>query len=865
MITENLSTLKIHRLTQEQYNREYEAGRIDETAMYLTPEIVSDIDLSKATGILPIKKGGTGNDSGYIRTGQISSSTIGYKATAEGSENDANGDYSHAEGSSNNANGRASHAEGYNNIANGDYSHAEGSNTEALGNYSHAEGKSESGYQTLEFTNVINVNGLEDDGYNHIFNFDSSPEINQLSQLLNNINQYGFINVQVATNSTKFFEIKKIIKIDQSTINIILEKDIYLSTTSKFTLTFIPNINTAFGDASHSEGLNEKESYKISSYKINPDNSNEITIGLTIVDDFKFDSFNIDNIDSIDILYEVKEYYTDTDGTSGYYIIECPINYKISEAEILSSDVDYYSIKIITDKPIAQNEDFKLLGYDNWSLYMSYLKSGAVGKGSHKEGGNTLARGNYSHAEGYGTHAYGDCSHAKGYKTKAEGEGSHSEGFSSAIFYIKLRRSTSDTYEFGSYQVLSYILEPNNTVLISNTDEEILITSVNYDNATLTLEKPLSDVTTDSYSYYRLKLNTNALGDYSHTEGYRTYTHNDIGDKSLYRYQHAEGCNTVAIHQGSHSEGSETAAIGSCSHAEGSMTESKGDYSHAEGYNTNADGKYSHAEGSQTIAYADYSHAEGFRTSTHAKYSHAEGLNTCAYKTYQHVEGKHNIENNEEEISYAHIIGNGASTSSRSNAHTLDWNGNATFAGSVTGSGADYAEYFEWFDGNQNNEDRIGLIVTLDGEKIRPANSEDDILGVVSGTAMVVGDNVEWEWKDKYLRDDYGRVITEMVEEFEYIVNHETNETEKISTGFFPHKKLNPNYDSSQKYNRRADRPEWSTVGLIGKLHVTDDGSCVVGKYATVGNNGVATNSETKTNMKVMKRISDTVILVFMK
>lgn len=38
MNTENLSTFKIHKLTQAQYNRELEAGRIDENAMYLTPD-----------------------------------------------------------------------------------------------------------------------------------------------------------------------------------------------------------------------------------------------------------------------------------------------------------------------------------------------------------------------------------------------------------------------------------------------------------------------------------------------------------------------------------------------------------------------------------------------------------------------------------------------------------------------------------------------------------------------------------------------------------------------------------------------------------------------------------------------------------
>lgn len=50
MITENLSTLKIHKLTREQYNREKVAGRIDESAIYLfTDDVVDgyyDLDLT---------------------------------------------------------------------------------------------------------------------------------------------------------------------------------------------------------------------------------------------------------------------------------------------------------------------------------------------------------------------------------------------------------------------------------------------------------------------------------------------------------------------------------------------------------------------------------------------------------------------------------------------------------------------------------------------------------------------------------------------------------------------------------------------------------------------------------------------------
>lgn len=42
MVTENLSTLKIHTLTEDQYDRERLAGNIDPTALYLTKEIERD-------------------------------------------------------------------------------------------------------------------------------------------------------------------------------------------------------------------------------------------------------------------------------------------------------------------------------------------------------------------------------------------------------------------------------------------------------------------------------------------------------------------------------------------------------------------------------------------------------------------------------------------------------------------------------------------------------------------------------------------------------------------------------------------------------------------------------------------------------
>ena len=74
MITENLSTLKIHNLTQEQYERELAAGRIDENALYLTPydgnkdnNINSDEFLKKAGDIMTGPLGFT-LDIGYGQT-----------------------------------------------------------------------------------------------------------------------------------------------------------------------------------------------------------------------------------------------------------------------------------------------------------------------------------------------------------------------------------------------------------------------------------------------------------------------------------------------------------------------------------------------------------------------------------------------------------------------------------------------------------------------------------------------------------------------------------------------------------------------------------------------------------------------------
>ena len=169
--------------------------------------------------------------------------------------------------------------------------------------------------------------------------------------------------------------------------------------------------------------------------------------------------------------------------------------------------------------------------------------------------------------------------------------------------------------------------------------------------------------------------------------------------------------------------------------------------------------------------------------------------------------------------------------------------GNVYADGSFSGGGADYAEYFEWADGNSDNQDRTGYTVVLDGEKIRLATSDDtaaNVIGVVSANPSVVGDSDIQRWKGKYLLDDFGAYQMEEYTETWWIdennVKHSYN-TDKIpddvtvpddatvdtkdgKNNTFVRRKLNPDYNPDIAYLSRESRPEWATIGMMGKLRI---------------------------------------------
>lgn len=320
--------------------------------------------------------------------------------------------------------------------------------------------------------------------------------------------------------------------------------------------------------------------------------------------------------------------YDTTNNIGKYYLntvegITVGLNYTI----VLNNNFGYQGVVNsvgedyieVTNYLVPNSDSTKTLYYD--SSYIIFPDKPAIQ-------GDMLI-GYAANSEGYNTNAMGKSSHAEGGSTIASGKYSHAEGRGSkAGGYASHAETSGQALGHGSHA------------------ESLSI----------------------------------AKGEYSHGEGRSSA----IGNQS-----HAEGQNTVAEGANSHAEGFNTYAQGYASHTEGRGTKAQGYASHAEGYNTSALGENAHAEGSYTNATSSTSHAEGQNCLAAGKASHAEGLFAKAHGEAQHVQGRYNIEDTENK--YAHIVGNGTSVTGEdgkeirtlSNAHTLDWEGNAWFAGDV--------------------------------------------------------------------------------------------------------------------------------------------------------------------------------------
>lgn len=192
----------------------------------------------------------------------------------------------------------------------------------------------------------------------------------------------------------------------------------------------------------------------------------------------------------------------------------------------------------------------------------------------------------------------------------------------------------------------------------------------------------------------------------------------------------------------------------------------------------------------------------------------------------------------------AFAVGNGTSDTNRSNAFRVSMSGNVYSGGEYNTGGADFAEMYEWQDGNPVDEERRGRFVTLDGDTIKLASPGDPVFGITSAAPCFVGNNHD-EWYGRYERDVFGAIVYEKVT----VATEDGKLIEKYQ------KKENPDYKPTHYFIPRSNRKEWAYVGQLGQIVVCDDGSCTVNGYCNVREGGYATAS--KEGWRVLKRMDE--------
>ncbi len=532
---------------------------------------------------------------------------------------------SHAEGYKTKALGRASHSEGALSEASGRYSHAEGQETKAQGYYSHAEGFCSQAIGTGTY-----AGGCESKAYGP---YSYSFGLNTISR-----NPYSFALGKFNVD-------------DNNAIFQIGWGDAETSRKDLFKITLDGYVKIPTYELQAREVVATKNNVKLSEMPIT--------------------------------IHDEDTYFTIQQGTSDPITIQKPYNAMVNNAEIVGGSVLVLHVngpnstdiplevdlsEILIDAQVTSSDTItletiksgELAGYIQGSIKNNSISTNLIQQDAitNKKIAN-LAVTDEKISSGINGEKISDNSIEES-KIKGTIHGSKIEQLSITNNHLE-GKITSDKIAPKFYtDYIDIKLDKNNS--IGNG-------SISYNR------KKDTDIGNNSCTF---GLNNIASMDRAFAEGYET--------QAINYNAHAEGNQTIASGAHSHAEGEQTVASGARAHAEGYLTVASGDRAHAEGTNTEANGSFSHAEGTRSQAIGTQSHAQNYETIARGLHSHAEGQNTIINGRAAHVQGKFNLPdtfNDQGYSEYAHIVGNGESDTQRSNAHTLDWNGNAWYAGSI--------------------------------------------------------------------------------------------------------------------------------------------------------------------------------------
>ena len=400
--------------------------------------------------------------------------------------------------------------------------------------------------------------------------------------------------------------------------------------------------------------------------------------------------------------------------------VDIAVPTKLSELENdlgLSGD----SVSIIVDSELSETSENPVQNkIIKESLDNKLDKNNPEGTGSLSlNRKNGTVKGDNSVAVGENIVASGIASFAEGKYTQAIGEGAHAEGYYRRGVYLEIVEGQN------GYRLLDQNSTfPDNKIPLPNwlngyywdAGEESAIELGSYplrglslysvdDGTTLkaTIEKTYTVLNGNNYDLYAI-IDTDLSAEITANpdKGYYIYFGKSSG-------------------QGSHSEGGGI-ALGTNSHAEGSATWAA-HQAHSEGFMSAAMNTGAHAENIKNAAYGKGSHAEGNFSKALGDYSHTEGVGTVTNSTAQHAQGKYNVK--DEENKYAHIVGGGTSDTDRKNIHTLDWDGNAEFAGDVIATKEDgnKVSLLEIAESISNNDTDINIDSELSSESTNPVQN----------------------------------------------------------------------------------------------------------------------------------------------
>lgn len=351
--------------------------------------------------------------------------------------------------------------------------------------------------------------------------------------------------------------------------------------------------------------------------------------------------------------------------------------WNIINIESIKDNKVYYSFK----KPIPK--DITVVSYD-YVVFFEHPELGsqdygenaasegtttrAFGYASHTEGSDTRGIGNESHAEGCRTFAT-TYAHAEGTSTKAYGRTSHAEGKGVSVHGFAAHGEGQGVKVYGT----ASHGEGSRTIAGDPKNSDFLY------NHSLT-----SPVAAHSEG-----IDTHALSKGSHTGGKDT-----VAGRRAYRITSMEQLilnnntrlylNTVTGLQSGQTvtvigNGIATAIISAVSDPSGGYTRVELDRDILSEVSKNV-------VDFDTETYTDYNymivHDElDLGDIVVGNLSAAQGLGTIATCEAQSVQGRYNTIDNTN--SFAHIVGGGTSDTDRRNIYTLDWDGNANFAGDV--------------------------------------------------------------------------------------------------------------------------------------------------------------------------------------